>query len=144
MLQPQQPQATPLTVHKIDADEDIMESDDDDDDAESDEDNRSNNNDNAESNNNELANSAASTDVDESDGNQGVRRLLRKQKGITKKYADYSLLMAERGARRGGHVGLSFARDVSSSWQRISAMQSSFPRSTGRSLRSGSPLCITR
>ncbi len=36
------------------------------------------------------------------DGNQGVRRLQCRGKGITNKYADYSLLMAARQARRGG------------------------------------------
>jgi hypothetical protein len=48
---------------------------------------------------------AAVTDApegNEPDGNQGVQRLQRRGKGITKKYADYSLLMAARQARRGG------------------------------------------
>ena len=38
----------------------------------------------------------------ESDCNQGVQRSRRRGKGITKKYADYSQLMAARRARRGG------------------------------------------
>jgi hypothetical protein len=33
---------------------------------------------------------------------QGVRRFRRRGKGVTKKYANYSLLMAARQARRGG------------------------------------------
>jgi hypothetical protein len=48
---------------------------------------------------------AAATDAperNEPDGDQGVRRLQRRGKGITKKYANYSLLMAARQARRGG------------------------------------------
>jgi hypothetical protein len=36
------------------------------------------------------------------DGAQEVQKLQRRGKGITKKYADYSLLMAARQARRGG------------------------------------------
>jgi hypothetical protein len=48
---------------------------------------------------------AAATDAlegNEPDGNQGVQRLQHRGKGITKKYTDYSLLMAARQARRGG------------------------------------------
>ncbi len=48
---------------------------------------------------------AAATDApkgNEPDGNQGVQRLQRRGKGITKKNANYSLLMAARQARRGG------------------------------------------
>jgi hypothetical protein len=48
---------------------------------------------------------AAATDAPEEnkpDGNQGVQRLGRRGKVITKKYADCSLLMAARQARRGG------------------------------------------
>jgi hypothetical protein len=62
---PQQPQAAPLAVHKIDADDNIAESDNNEDVAESDDDDRINNNDYAESNDNLLANSAASTNADE-------------------------------------------------------------------------------
>jgi hypothetical protein len=99
---PQQPQAAPLAVHEIDADDNIAESDNNDNDAESDDDDRSNNNDYAEREDDESANSAASTNADKSDGNQGVWRSQCKGKGVTKKYANYSLLMAERRARRGG------------------------------------------
>ncbi len=48
---------------------------------------------------------AAATDAqkgNKSDGDQGVRRSRRRGKGTSKKYADYSLLMAARRARRGG------------------------------------------
>jgi hypothetical protein len=61
-------------------------------------------NDNAESNDNVTSNLAVATDPDsnEPDKNQGVQRLRRRGKGVTKKYVDYSLLMAARQARRGG------------------------------------------
>ena len=42
----------------------------------------------------------------ESGSNQGVQRSRRRGKGVTQKYADYSLLMAARQQKRGGHVGL--------------------------------------
>ena len=48
---------------------------------------------------------AAATNVlegNKSDGDQGAQRLQRRGKGTTKKYADYSLLMAARRARREG------------------------------------------
>ena len=48
---------------------------------------------------------AAATDAlegNESDGDQGARRSRRRGKGTTKKYANYSLLMATKRARRGG------------------------------------------
>jgi hypothetical protein len=48
---------------------------------------------------------AAATDAPEGnkpDDNQGVQRSQRRGKGITKKYTNYSLLMAARAARRGG------------------------------------------
>jgi hypothetical protein len=45
---------------------------------------------------------AAATKGNESDSNQGVRRLRRRGKGTSKKYANYSLLMAARQSRRGG------------------------------------------
>ncbi len=41
-------------------------------------------------------------DGSESDSHQGVQRSCRRGKGTSKKYADYSLLMAARRARRGG------------------------------------------
>ena len=41
-------------------------------------------------------------DGSESDSDQGVQRSRRRRKGTSKKYADYSLLMAARQARRGG------------------------------------------
>ena len=49
---------------------------------------------------------AAETDVqegNESDGDQGVQRLQCRGKGASKKYADYSLLMASRGTTSGSH-----------------------------------------
>ncbi len=80
-----------------------MGSDNNNDDTES-KDKESNNGDNAESNKNELSDLAAATDLDgnKPDDNQGVRRSWRRGKDITKKYADYSLLMAARRARREG------------------------------------------
>ncbi len=85
---PRQSQAAPLAVHEIDADDNIAESDDNDNNAESNDDNRSNNNNDAESDDDESANSAASTNADKSDGDQGVRRLRCKGKGVMKKYAN--------------------------------------------------------
>jgi hypothetical protein len=67
-------------------------------------DDKSNGNDNVESNANKPSNLAAATDLNDSkpNKNQGVQRLQRKGKGVTKKCANYSLLMAARQARRGG------------------------------------------
>jgi hypothetical protein len=42
------------------------------------------------------------TDDAEPDGDQGVRRSRRKGRGVTKRYADYGLLMATRREARGG------------------------------------------
>ncbi len=101
---PHQPPHAPLVVHDTDKDDIVGSDDDDDDNAENDDDDRSNDDDDAESNDEEPANSATSTDADDnkSDGNQRVQRLQRKGKGVTKKYADYSLLMAARQAKKGG------------------------------------------
>ncbi len=75
-----------------------MGSDNDDKDTESDEDN------NIEHNDNKPSDLVAATD---SDGNkpvknEGVQRSRRRGKGVTKKYSNYSMLMAARQARRGG------------------------------------------
>ncbi len=94
---PQQPPHAPLVVNDTDDDDDdTVESgdvDEDEDDYDSlDKDEGDNE-------------PAAATDVlegNESDGNQGVQRLQRRGKGTTKKYVDYSLLMAARQARRRG------------------------------------------
>ena len=52
--------------------------------------------------NNEPATETDAQEGNESDGDQGVQRLRRRGKGTSTKYADYSLLMASRQARRGG------------------------------------------
>jgi hypothetical protein len=71
--------------------------------------------------NNEPVDLVAATNADnnKSGNDQGVHRLQRRGKGITKKYADYSLMMAARQAKRGGHVGLLFATGASSFQQTI-------------------------
>ncbi len=88
---PQQPPHIPLVVN--DTDNVVAAGSDDDD------------NDNDSSDEDVDNEPAAATNVLEGnkpDGNQGVQRSRRRGKGITKKYADYSLLMAARRARRGG------------------------------------------
>ncbi len=67
-------------------------------------DGKSDNKDDAESNDDKLSDLAATTDLDgnEPGEDQGVQRSRRRGKGVTKKYADYSLIMAARRARRGG------------------------------------------
>jgi hypothetical protein len=99
---PQQPPHAPLVVNDINNDNN-MGGDKDAVDTESDDD-KSVNNDNAESKDDKPSDLAAATDLDgnKPDKNQGVRRLQRRGKGVTKKYVDYSLLMAVRRARRGG------------------------------------------
>ncbi len=104
---PQQPPHAPLVVNDTD-DNDIAGSDNDDEDTESDNkdgcDDNDDNNLSGNNSNNKSVDSVAVTDADddESGNNQGVRRLQRRGKGITKKYADYSLLIAARRAKRGG------------------------------------------
>ena len=96
---PQQPPHAPLVVNDTNDDEDTVGSGDDDD-----EDNEDEDNDNS-SDKDDDDMPAAATDVlegNESDGDQGVQRLQCRGKGTTKKYADYSLLMAARQARREG------------------------------------------
>ena len=93
---PQQPPHIPLVVNDTD-DDDAAGSDNDDNDDDNDDDDNGNNS-SDEDNNNEPA---AATDADvpednESDGDQRVRRSQRRGKSITKKYANYSLLMAAR------------------------------------------------
>ncbi len=99
---PQQSPLAPLAVYDTNNDNDVR-SDNDADNTESN-DNKSNNNNNARSNDNKPSNLAAATDLDgnEPDKNQGVRRSRCREKGVTKKYSNYSLVMAARQARRGG------------------------------------------
>jgi hypothetical protein len=54
--------------------------------------------------NNKPVDLVAATNVDDnkSGSNQGVRRLRRRGKGVTKKYTGYSLLMAARLAKKEG------------------------------------------
>ena len=96
---PQQPPHAPLVVNDTNDDEDTVGSGDDDD-----EDNEDEDNDNS-SDKDDDDMPAAATDVlegNESDGDQGVQRLQCRGKGTTKKYTNYSLLMAARQARREG------------------------------------------
>ena len=92
----------------------------------------------------ELAAATNAHEGNKFDGNQGVRRSRRRGKGTHKKYADYSLLMAERRARRGGHRRalihdgyVFFSSDDLSNAKPIL-------RRTGRSLHSGSRSYTTR
>jgi hypothetical protein len=70
-------------------------------------DDRSNNNDDdnllGKDDNEPVDLAAATNDNDnKSDSNRGVQRLQRRGKGVTKKYTNYSLLMAARQAKKGG------------------------------------------
>jgi hypothetical protein len=91
---PQQPPHAPL-VHNTNSNNNVG-SDNNDNDTESDDD-KSNGN-NSESNDDKPTDLAAATDSDGNEPvkNQGVQRLRRRRKGITKKYANYSLLMAAK------------------------------------------------
>ncbi len=121
---PQQPPHAPLVVNNTDNDG-IAESDDNDEDAKSNSNNGINDNDDGNLSGNDVDNKpvdlAAATNADDnkSGSNQGVQRLQRKGKGITKKYAVYILLMVARQAKRGSHVGLSFVMGASSFQQMI-------------------------
>jgi hypothetical protein len=101
---PQQPPHAPLVVNDTDNDDDAAGSGDDEDNDDDDVDVGEDENDSLdEDDDEELV--AAATDAregNESGGDQGVRRSRRRGKGTNKKYADYSLLMAARQARRGG------------------------------------------
>ena len=99
---PQQPPHPPLIII-------VNNTDDNDDAAGSGDDDNVDTNDNEdhddsldEDNNYEPAAETNAQKGNKSDGDQGVRRLQRRGKGTSKKYADYSLLMASRQARRGG------------------------------------------
>jgi len=98
---PQQPPHAPLVVNYTDDDDDAKGSGDDDNDS-LDEDDEDDDDSLDEDDDNEPAEVTNGPEGKESDGDQGVRRSRRRGKGITKKYANYSLLMAARGARRGG------------------------------------------
>ncbi len=105
---PQQPPRAPLIVNNTD-DNDIAGSDDKNKDAESHNNDGSNDDNNdgnslGKDNDNKTADLAAATNVDnnKSGSNQGMRRSQRRGKGVTKKYANYSLLMAARQVKRGG------------------------------------------
>ncbi len=105
---PQQPPHAPLVVNDTDNDDDDDGNDDnDDDDDDNDNDDEVNvgldeNDSLEEGDDKDLAAATDAQEGNESDGNQGVRRTRRRGKGTSKKYADYSLLMAARRARRGG------------------------------------------
>ncbi len=97
----QQPPHAPLVVNNTNGNNDVGSVNADN--TESD-DNKSNDNNNTESNDGIPSDLAATTDSDviKPEKNQGVQRLRRRGKSVTKKYANYSLLMAARQARRGG------------------------------------------
>jgi hypothetical protein len=98
---PQQPPHAPLVINNTNNDN--MGRDEDGDDTESN-DKESNDEDDAERNDDKLSDLTATTDLDgnEPGKDQGVQRLQHRRKCATKKYANYSLLMAARRARRGG------------------------------------------
>jgi hypothetical protein len=103
---PQQPPHASLIVNDTD-NNNVLGSDDNNNNAERDSNDGSDNKDkklSGEDNDNKPPDSAAATNADdnESGSNQGVQRSQRRGKGIAKKYADYSLLMAARQAKRGG------------------------------------------
>ncbi len=82
---PQQPPHVLLVVNDTDDNVAVGSDDNDDDNDSSDEDV-----------DNKLAAATNALEGNEPDGDQGVQRLQRRGKGITTKYADYSLLMAAR------------------------------------------------
>ena len=87
---PWQPPHAPPVVDDTANDDDDVDEDEDDNDL-LDEDDKD-----------ELAAATNAHEGNKFDGNQGVWRSQRRGKGTRKKYADYSLLMAARRARRGG------------------------------------------
>jgi hypothetical protein len=101
---PQQPPHAPLVVNGTDNDDDDDGNDNDDDDNDDNDVNVGEDEDDSleEDCDEELAAATDAQEGNESDGDQGVRRSRRRGKGTSKKYADYSLLMAARRARRGG------------------------------------------
>jgi hypothetical protein len=105
---PQQPPHAPLVVNDTDNDNDTTGSgdDDDDDDDDNDDDNvnvgEDENDSLDEDDDKELVAATDAQEGNKSDGDQGEQRSRRRRKGTNKKYADYSLLMAARRARRGG------------------------------------------
>ncbi len=104
---PQQPPHAPLIVNDTDKNN-VTGNDDNNNNAESNNNNRSNNNNNnnlcGKYNDVEPSHLAAATNADDnkSGSNQGVQRLQRRGKGVTKKYAEYSLFMAAKQAKKGG------------------------------------------
>ena len=100
---PQQPPHAPLVVNDTANNNDAAESDDNDGDDNNDVNEDEDNNDSLDEDDKDKL--AAATDAQEgkkSHGNQGVRRSRHREKGTSKKYANNSLLMAARRARRGG------------------------------------------
>ncbi len=119
---PQQPPHTPLVFN--DTDDNITAGSDDDDNDNDDDGNDNNDDDDDEDNSSDegdVDEPAATSKAEENalGSNQGVRRSRRRGKGVTQKYADYSLLMVARREKRGGHVGLSSAMDAFSFQQTI-------------------------
>ena len=102
---PQQPPHTPLVVNDTDDDNNTAGSgndDDDDDDKDVDGDKDDDNLSEQDDEDDEPEAATNALDGSESDSDQVVQRSRRRGKGTSKKYADYSLLMAARRARRGG------------------------------------------
>jgi hypothetical protein len=101
---PQQPPHAPLVVDNTDDDNNTVGSgdddNDDDEDADGDEDDDNSSEQDDEDDEPEAATDAL--DGSEADSDQGVQRSRHRGKGTSKKYSDYSLLMAARRARRGG------------------------------------------
>ena len=96
---PQQPPHAPLVVNDTD---DNNGDDDDEDDKDVDQDEDDDNLSEQDDEDDEPEAATDALDGSESDSNQGVQRSQGRGKGTSKKYADYTLLMAARLARRGG------------------------------------------
>jgi hypothetical protein len=95
---PQQPPHAPLVVNDTDNDNNTAGSGDDNDGDDEDVDGDEDDDNSSEQDDKDDEPEAATDALDgsESDSNQGVRRSRRRGKGTSKKYADYSLLMAAR------------------------------------------------
>ena len=97
---PQLPPHAPLVVNNTDND-DTAGSDNDD--------NDNNNDDSSDKGDDNKPTATSEAEDNESGSNQGVHRSRCRDKGVMQKCANYSLLMAARREKRGGHVGLSSA-----------------------------------
>ena len=124
---PQQPPHAPLVVNNTDADDATGNHDDGNDNNYDDSNDNNDDNEDNEDNDDILLDEgdddepAATSKVEDNESGsvQGVRRSRHRGKGVIQKYSEYSLLMAARQEKRGGHVGLSFAMGVFSFQQTI-------------------------